>query len=87
MATRTQLTDAIILCGKQETDVEVFQLTEHRFPEYLVPIANTWCLIAIQKLQQNAVLLDGLLVLLDEGGLLIFQNYRRLRMNIPNCLN
>jgi hypothetical protein len=68
MATRTQLTDAIILCGKQETDVEVFQLTEHRFPEYLVPIANTWCFIAIQKLQQNAVLLDGLLVRFDEGG-------------------
>ena len=65
---REQLQNAAVQCTAQEQQVEILQLS-------LLPSlsdewqtrATGWCLIAIQQIQQNAVVLDGLLEQLDEG--------------------
>ena len=67
MDTREQLQSAICLCNSQEEHVETLQLTLSSYPEDWQPRATLWCLIALQKLQQNAVTLDGLLEQVDEG--------------------
>jgi hypothetical protein len=67
MITREQLQSAIYLCNSQEEHVETLQLTLSSYPEDWQPRATLWCLIALQKLQQNAVTLDGLLEQVDEG--------------------
>lgn len=67
MVTREQLISAILLNNDREKHVETLQLTVGDYPEEWQPLATTWCLIALQKLQQNAVTLDGMLEQLDEG--------------------
>ena len=67
MVTREQLISAILRNNDQEKHVETLQLTLSDYPEDWQPLATTWCLIALQKLQQNAVTLDGLLEQVDEG--------------------
>jgi myo-inositol catabolism protein IolC len=68
MATREQLQEAVILCGSQERQVEVLQQsTLLALSDVWQPRAKQWGLLAIQKLQQNAVVLDGLLESIDEG--------------------
>jgi hypothetical protein len=61
MATREQLQTAVILCNSQEEQVEILQLTLSGYPEDWQPRATLWCQQVIPQLQQNAVVLDGLL--------------------------
>jgi hypothetical protein len=69
MATREQLQTAVIQCGEQEKQMEIFQLsTLLLFPEDLKPRGSQMCYQAIQQLQQNAIVLDGLLEQVDDGN-------------------
>ena len=65
--TREQLQSAVILCGEQERDVEIIQLSLNLYPEDWQNKATLWCQQTIQQIQQNAVVLDGLLEQMDEG--------------------
>jgi hypothetical protein len=67
MATREQLQEAVILCGAQERQVEAQQATLSDYTESWQSRAKQWSLLAIHKLQQNAVVLDELLESVDEG--------------------
>ena len=61
ITSREQLTTAIIACNQQEEQIEIIQLTLTELTEEWQPLASMWTQIAIQKLQQNAILLDELL--------------------------
>lgn len=66
--TRKQLQDAAICCTQQEEHVEIFQLSVlPTLSDDWNTRAALWCQQAIPKLQQNAIMLDGLLEQLDEG--------------------
>ena len=66
---REQLTEAVILCGEKERKIETLQLTEpNPFPECWQPQATIWCHQALQKIQQNAVTLDGMIEAMDTTG-------------------
>jgi hypothetical protein len=65
--TQGQLRTAIIQCGEQEQQVELFQLTLTDYPADWQQRATLWCQHAIPQLQENAVILDGLLEQADEG--------------------
>ena len=67
MATREQLQSAVILCNEQEKHVEILQLTLTGLTEDWETRATLWCQQVIPQLQENAVLLDGLLEQVDEG--------------------
>ena len=65
--TQEQLRTTIIQCGEQEQQVELFQLTLTDYPVDWQQRATLWCQQAIPQLQENAVILDGLLEQADEG--------------------
>ena len=67
MATREQLQSAVILCNEQEKHVEILQLTLTGLTEDWGKRATLWYQQVIPQLQENAVLLDGLLEQMDEG--------------------
>jgi len=67
MATREQLQSAVLLCNEQEKHVEILQLTLTGLTEDWETRATLWCQQVIPQLQENAVLLDGLLEQVDEG--------------------
>jgi len=69
--TTQQIKDALILSCEQEKHVELLQLTMiPKLSALWAPLAAKWSLLATQRLQQNAVYLDGLLeseVVVEEG--------------------
>jgi hypothetical protein len=62
MATKQQIIEAIVLCNEQEKHVNLLRLSipTLRFSKWIM-VAETWSLLAIQKLQLNAVILDRML--------------------------
>ena len=61
ITSREQLTNAIIACNLQEEQIEIIQQLQILLPEEWQPLASMWAQIAIQKFQENAILLDELL--------------------------